>query len=131
MTDFGFEAMEGRAEEFLLLLMLGAMIYSGVAYSQRGVGWRAKLLGWGALLALLIHALWLGAKFVQEGLRVGKPPRETPDVPVAYETWDLLGGAMTFLFGTAFLVCGVALVFLGWNERKAAGRGGKGKPKRA
>ena len=130
-TDLSFEAMLGRGEEFLILVLFAAMMYSGFAYfRRRGGPWR-RAFGLSALAALLLFASILGAKMVQEALRASSPASDTPDVPVSYETWVYLGSVAHLLLGIALLICGLAFVCVGWMEGKTGRRRGARRARRA
>jgi hypothetical protein len=73
----------------------------------------------------------MAARAAEEGLRASTPSRETPDVPVSYETWEFIDSLATLLLGLALLVSGLAFVYLGWMEGKNPKRDGTKKRTRA
>ena len=116
--------------DLLVLLFYAAVIYQAVSYARvRGGRW-PKVLGWSALVAFVVQAVLMAARVSQDSLRSSTPSRETPDVPVSYETWELMGTVGSLLGGMALLICGVALVFVGWLEGQG-GTSGKSERKKA
>lgn len=110
----------------LYLLLLGAMIYAAVAYFRvRGGTW-PQVFGWSALVAFVMQAVLMAGDAYEIS-----SPHLTPDLPINFEAWNLVGSVAKFLNGLALLVCGMALIYLGWLEGKAKkGNRGVGKPRR-
>lgn len=131
VTDFGFGATLERVEHMLFLGLLAAMVFSGVCYARRRSEPWPRVFGWGALGALIIQAGLMAARAAEEGLRASTPSRETPDVPVSYETWEFIDSLVTLLLGLALLVSGLAFIYLGWMEGKNPKRDGTKKRARA
>ena len=118
-----------QLEGLFFLLLLGTMIYAAVAYDRvRGGAW-PRVFGWSALLAFITKVVLMGAEVYPASF----PSQLMPNLPIDYEVLDLIGSLAELLHGGALLLCGIALVYLGWLEgklKKGRGRGRKSKPSR-
>jgi hypothetical protein len=124
-TDLSFEANLERMDQFLLLGLLGAMVFAGLCYTRGRREWWPRVFGISSVGALLVQGGLLVAAAVQEGLRNSDPPSGTPDLPVSFETWILLGSIGSLVLGLALLGAGVSLIYLGWLAGKKPVRSAK------
>jgi hypothetical protein len=118
VTDLSFEANLERMDQFLLLGLLGAMVFAGLCYTRGRSEWWPRVFAISSAGAFLAQGGLLAAAAVQEGLRNSDPPSDTPDLSVSFETWALLGSMGSLVLGVALLGAGVSLVYLGWLAGK-------------
>ena len=107
-----------RLLEVLFLVLLGAMAFYGLCRGGgKGRLWERLLTG-SALGGLILQgSLFLG-RAGRTGLRGMEEAHETPGVGPSAETWVLLHSMGELLAGAGFLLAGIALIYLGWFERR-------------
>ena len=103
-------------EAALLTAFLGAALYLAYAAARTRGGVWPLVLGVAAVVRLLL----LGVSLVAVGFAfwsfAGSSPALTPDLPVTYETWLLIGGVIVLLSGVTELLLGLSLIVGGWRE---------------
>lgn len=121
-----FDLFEAFAvlETFLLMVFLAAGLYFAFAYARRRGGQWPRVLGIAAVVRLVTLAIGVFAAVFSLWALSGSSPSVTPNLPVTYETWFLVGAIVALVAGAAELVAGLALIVGGWREglKKGAGR---------